>query len=86
MNNIKYFRNEAERRYETLNIIYQMKQNNLHSYYPAIRKLLELLNTYVKEGKRININIPFPELKKNIVGVLEVNKKYKCEIVLKSTL
>lgn len=86
MKDIKYYRNEAERRYETLNIIYQMKQNNLHSYYPAIRKLLDLLNIYVKEGKRIIIDIPFPELKKRIIGTLEVNKKYKCEIVLKSTL
>lgn len=86
MNEIKYKRNQAERRYETLNIIYQMKQNNLTSHYPAIRELLSILNTYVIEGKRIEIDIPFPELKKRIVGVMEVNKKHKCVVVLKSTI
>ena len=85
MKEIKYFRNEAERRFETLNIIYQMRENKLHSGYPAIRQLLQILNDYVKDGERKHIDIPFPEMKKRIMGVLEVNKKYLCNVVLKST-
>ena len=61
-------RNIDERRFETLNIIYQLKQNNLTSEYPAIRELLDKLNTYVETGLDIFVNIPFPEKNKTNKG------------------
>ena len=76
-------RNEQERRFETLNIIYQLKQNNITSKYPAIRTLLELMNTYVIYGDRIEVNIPFPEMKKRIKGVLASHKYEEVVVVLK---
>ena len=76
-------RNEQERRFETLNIIYQLKQNNITSKYPAIRELLNKMHTYVVTGDRIEINIPFPEMNKRIKGVLASHKYEEVVIMLK---
>ena len=78
-----HYRNEQERRIETLNIIYQLKQNNLTAGFPAIRELLEKLNTYVQLGIDISINIPFPEKNKRIKGKLAVHKSEEVVVVLK---
>jgi len=77
------YRNIDERRFETLNIIYQMKENKLSSSYPAIKKLIEYLNTYVTLGTSQSFTIPFPELNKKIKGNLPIHKKEKCVVVLK---
>jgi len=77
------FRTEQERRFETLNIIYQLKQNNITSDYPAIRELLEMLNLYVLMGQRMEINIPFPEKQKRIKGVLAIHKGEEVVVVMK---
>jgi hypothetical protein len=79
----KQYRTEHERRLESLNIIYQLKQNNLSSEYPAIKKLLEELSQYVIIGSRKEISIPFPEQNKHIKGVLAIHKKEECMVVLK---
>ena len=76
-------RNVDERRFETLNIIYQLRQNNLTSVYPAIRELLDKLNAYVETGLDIFVNIPFPEKNKRIKGKLAVHKSEEVVIVMK---
>tara|TARA_Y100000310_G_C19943675_1_gene473706 strand:+ start:84 stop:413 length:330 start_codon:yes stop_codon:yes gene_type:complete len=81
---ISHFRTEQERRFESLNIIYQLKQNNLTSEYPAIKELLEKLNIYVLMGQRMEINIPFPEKQKRIKGVLAIHKGEEVVVVLTS--
>ena len=77
------FRTEQERRFETLNIIYQLKQNGLSSEFPAIKELLEKLNLYVLVGQRMVINIPFPEKQKLITGVLATHKREEVVVVMK---
>ena len=77
------YRNEQERRIETLNIIYQLKQTNLTAGFPTIRELLEKLNTYVQLGTDISINIPFPKKNKRIKGKLAIHKSEEVVIVLK---
>lgn len=77
------YRNEDERRFETLNIIFQLKQNKIDSKIPGIRLLLEHLTTYVKEGKSQTFQIDVPELQKTIHGKLPISKNFKCEVVMK---
>jgi len=77
------YRNEDERRQESLQILYQLKQNGISSKYPAIHTLIEELTRYVKEGVRIELSIPFPEMNKKIKGVLAVNKREECMVVMK---
>lgn len=77
------FRDEYERRIESLQIIYYLQQNKIDQSIPAIRELLEELTKFVKEGKSIQLDIPCPELNKVIKGGLYVNKRKKCEVVLK---
>ena len=72
-----------ERRHETLNIIYQLRQNNLTSEYPAIRKLLEYLSEYVENGDTIEIDIPFPEHNKHIRGKLPAYRNETPVVVMK---
>ena len=76
-------RTKDERRFETLNIIYQLKQNNITSEYPAVRELLEKMNEYVVKGETVEINIPFPEKNKIIKGTLPRFKSEKPMVMLK---
>jgi hypothetical protein len=81
-NNGKY-RDKDERRHETLNIIHQLRENEIPSKYPAVKKLNEKLNEYVNEGKDLSFSIPFPEMNKKIKGQLYIHKKQDCIVVLK---
>ena len=70
-----------ERKFESLNIIYQLKQNGLSSSYPAITELLRKLNDFVVSGIECELNIPFPEKNKIIKGKL-TNRKAEDVVVL----
>lgn len=76
-------RNEDERRQESLQILYQLKQHGITSKFPAIHTLIQELTRYVKEGMRIQLNIPFPEMNKIIKGVLAIHKREECTVVMK---
>lgn len=77
MNKIKHQRTEVERRLETLNILFRLKESGYSGNFEAIRELVEKLNEYVVNGKDTEINIPFPEKNKKIIGKLFINKKYE---------
>lgn len=76
-------RNEMDRRLETLNVIYQLKQNNISSDYLAIRELLEKLTEYVTYGEPMKFTIDFPEMNKVIHGTLPIYKDEECVVVMK---
>lgn len=78
-------KNEHERRNESLNIIYQIKQQNLNSKHSAIKHLLELLTAYVLTGIGCNINIPYPEINKTILGELNGEKNKECSVYLRDS-
>ena len=67
-------RTEQERRHETLNILYQLKQQEYSSNYDAIRTLIGKMNDYVSLGIDIELDIPFPEKNKIIKGKLPIYK------------
>lgn len=76
-------RDEYERRNESLQIIYQLKQNNINSNLSGIRTLLEELSDYVKNGIEKDLTIPLPEMNKNIKCYLPIKRSNKCEVILK---
>jgi hypothetical protein len=82
--NAKY-RTKQERQFEVLNIIYQLKQNDLTSRDPEVRELLEIMNDYVVTGERKEVRIPFPRIEKTFKGVLATHKGEKCVLMMKHT-
>lgn len=65
---------QAELRNESLNIIYQLKKDGYTSKDKAIYRLLELLTAFVETGFECNIDIPYPEANKTIMGTLYADK------------
>ena len=43
--------------------------------YKPIRERYNIMNEYINRGERVIVNIPFPEINKNIEGILSVNVK-----------
>ena len=66
-------RNKEERQTEVTKIIQSLQTLNLSpGDYKPIRILYNLLQIYIQNGERIEVNIPFPEIHKQIVGVLAI--------------
>lgn len=66
-------RSKEERQAEVTKIIQSLQTLNLNpGDYQPIRILYNLLRTYIQDGERIEVNIPFPEIHKQIVGVLAI--------------
>lgn len=83
VNNQDKNRTEQERRLESLQIIYQIKQNKIDCNLPGIRTLLDELSDYVMNGNEKNISIPLPEMSKKIKCFLPLHKNEECVVVLK---
>lgn len=77
------YKTREERQHESLNVIFQLKQNNLTSNDPEIKELLVELNEYVQYGREKDFVIPFPRMNKNIVGKMRPHKNQECVVFLK---
>tara|TARA_B100001093_G_C26717482_1_gene966302 strand:- start:787 stop:1038 length:252 start_codon:yes stop_codon:yes gene_type:complete len=77
-------RNIDERRLEVKKIIKKLTELQLTIIYDPIKKLFEIMKKYVDNESPVKINIPFPEIKKNIVGYLHVDKNQECWVKLTS--
>ena len=77
------YRTKEERQNEVKEILKQLSSFNLNINYEPIKKLYGLFQTYIKEDKRIEINIPFPEINRRIKGLLAINVKEEVWINLK---
>ena len=51
--------------------------------YEPIKKLYGLFKTYINEEKRIEVNIPFPEINRRIKGLLAISVKEEVWVNLK---
>jgi len=66
-------RSKEERQREATKIIQSLQKLNLSpGEYEPIRILYNLLQRYIQDGERIEVNIPFPEIHKQIIGVLAI--------------
>jgi Ethanolamine utilization protein EutJ (predicted chaperonin) len=75
-NNTKPFheRSKDERREQVRPIFEKLAELKLTACeHDEIKELLKMIGTYVKNGDKQTINIPFPEINKRIKGTLEPN-------------
>ena len=78
-------RNIQERREEITPIIAKLSEFQLSSQYEPVLKLMQIFQTFIKEGGVHEISIPFPEIKKKIKGFLTDNKKNEIWVKLESS-
>ena len=69
------YRSKEERQEEVKNILEQLSQFHLNPTYKPVKKLYLKFQEYIREGERLLVNIPFPEINRRIKGVLAINKR-----------
>tara|TARA_B100002051_G_scaffold251550_1_gene263951 strand:- start:700 stop:996 length:297 start_codon:yes stop_codon:yes gene_type:complete len=67
------YRTKEERQEEVKNILKQLSEFDLDIKYDPIKKLYQQFKTYIAEGNRMLINIPFPEINRRIKGLLAIS-------------
>ena len=67
------YRTKEQRQEEVKNILKQLSEFNLTIQYEPIKKLYQQFKTYITEGNRMLINIPFPEIDRRIKGLLAIS-------------
>ena len=77
-------RTKEERQSEVKIIILKLTELQLTTIYEPIQILFTLLQSYVHEGNNTKINIPFPTIRKTIVGFLHIDKSKQCWVKLTS--
>ena len=77
------YRTREERQKEVKTIIEQLTNFDLNITYQPIRDFFKLCKEYVDEDKRIEVNIPFPEINRRIKGLLAISVREECWINLK---
>jgi hypothetical protein len=70
-------RTKEERRIETNVIIKSLNDLKINTGYSEVRELYKCIQTYVNDGVRQEIDIPFPAISRRIKGVLAQIKKKK---------
>lgn len=78
------YRTKEERIHEIKPILSKLSELQLNPSYDEIKELYKKIQLYISTGDRININIPFPAIKKQIVGVLATNKREQVWVMLKN--
>jgi len=63
-------------------IIDKLTELQLTIDYDPIKKLFIILQNYIKNGEKTNVNIPFPMINKRIKGILSDTVNEKCWIKL----
>ena len=76
------YRSLDERKSEVKTIIQQLSEFDLNISYEPVQQLYTLFNEYIKEDKRIVVNIPFPMINRRIKGILARNKREEVTIGL----
>jgi len=80
--NLPIFMTEELRREEARIIIDKLNELQLTVAYDPIKKLFIILQDYIKNGERKNINIPFPMINKRIKGILSETQNEQCWVKL----
>lgn len=78
------YRTTDERKKEVRIIIEKLTELKLTTIYEPIQELFRFLKMYVNENKSMRINIPFPSIRKQIVGYLPIESNKECWVKLTS--
>ena len=70
------------RQKEARKILSKLSELQLTIAYDPIKNLFVILQNYIKNGERKNINIPFPMINKRIKGVLSSTINEECWVKL----
>tara|TARA_B100001093_G_C26169343_1_gene735065 strand:- start:187 stop:456 length:270 start_codon:yes stop_codon:yes gene_type:complete len=84
MNNKKnpILRSKESRQIEVSKIINSLNNLELSPKYDEIKNLYKILQTYVNNGGKFIINIPFPLINKRIKGLLPDTVNEECFLTL----
>jgi len=77
------YRTKEQRQEEVKEVLNQLNEFDLNIKYEPIKKLYTLFKEYINEDKRIEINIPFPEINRRIKGLLAIGINENVWIKLK---
>lgn len=77
------YRTKKERQGEVKVILNQLSKFDLNIKYEPIKKLYKLFKEYINEDRRLEVNIPFPEINRRIKGLLAISVRENTWIKLK---
>ena len=77
------YRTKEERQEKVKVILNQLSNFHLNIKYEPIKKLYVLFKEYINDCKRIEVNIPFPEINRRIKGLLAISVNEEVFINLK---
>ena len=77
------YRTKEERQLEVKEILNQLSKFDLNIKYEPIKKLYKLFKEYIHEDRRIEVNIPFPEIDRRIKGLLAISVREDTWVNLK---
>lgn len=77
------YRTKEERQLEVKEILNQLSKFDLNIKYEPIKKLYKLFKEYINEDRRIEVNIPFPEIDRRIKGLLAISVREDTWVNLK---
>ena len=77
------YRTKEGRQREVKTIIEQLTNFDLNMKYQPIRDFFKLCKEYIEEDRRIEINIPFPEINRRLKGLLAISVREECWLNLK---
>ena len=75
-------RTKEERKAEARIIINKLTELELTVSYGPVKELFEILQKYINDGGKIQINIPFPMIERRIKGLLPDTVNEKCWVTL----
>lgn len=78
------YKSIEERKLEVAEIITSLTNLELTIQYDEIKTLFQLLQTFIKEGNKIKVSIPFPMIERRIKGELLPGKREKSWIKLQN--
>lgn len=78
------YRTKEQRQDEVREILKKLSEFQLNISYEPVRKLYELFKIYIEECKRIDVNIPFPDINRRIKGLLAISVNEQVWINLKN--
>lgn len=77
------YRTKEERQLKVKEILNQLSKFDLNIKYEPIKKLYKLFKEYINEDRRIEVNIPFPEIDRRIKGLLAISVREDTWVNLK---
>tara|TARA_Y100000741_G_C18033826_1_gene469463 strand:+ start:208 stop:495 length:288 start_codon:yes stop_codon:yes gene_type:complete len=67
------YRTKEQRQEQVKEILLKLTNFDLNIKYEPVKKLYSLFKEYIQEDRRIEVNIPFPEIKRRIKGLLAIS-------------